>query len=155
MKNKIKFIQMAFIASGFALSVGGCSSGQKSGQDIMASGPTITNVEAKPSTVELNRNLMPDRAPEILADVKDFKSTIQDVKLKFTHVPIQVPMQNIGGTTWRGVLTSKQLQSLAIAGKTAKYDASVVARNEQGQMAVSEKPVTISVKAPDLARNVG
>lgn len=146
---------MAFIATGFALTAGGCSTGQKSGQDIAASGPTVLNAEAKPSTVELNRDLVPNRTPEVLADVKDFKSKIRDVKLKFTHVPLQVSMENIGGTTWRGVLSTKQLQTLAVAGKSTKYDATVVARNEQGQVGMSENPVTITVKAPDMSRNTG
>ena len=61
-------------------------------------------------------------------------------------------MKNIGGTTWRGTLSSKELQRLAVSGATINYDANVVAKDEKGKTAVSSKPLTVAIKAPDLSR---
>jgi len=149
-------MQLVLIAVGAIFVASGCSSmpGQtESGKELAAQGPTILNVRAEPSsTIELNRSLKPLQSAEILADVKDFRSKVQNVQLKFLHVPIQVPMENIGGTTWRAQLTPEQLRMLAVSGKTIKYDANIVATNEQGQAASSSSPITIGVKAPELAQ---
>jgi hypothetical protein len=158
MKTKSLPIQsLLFIAGSLSLAAG-CSTFKSSetaeaGKELAAIGPTVLNARSEPSTVELNRSLQPIKTPEILADVKDFRSKVTDVKLKFVHVPITVAMENIGGTTWRAELTPQQLQMLAVSGKTISYDANIVARNERGQTAVSTTPVTVAVKAPDLAQN--
>jgi hypothetical protein len=155
MKNKSYIIPIVLIATGALLVANGCSSmpgHSESGKEISANGPTILNAHAEPSTVELNRNLQPMQAPEIIADVKDFNSKISNVQLKFTHVPIQVPMENVGGTTWRAQISPQQLKTLAVSGKTISYDANVVARNEQGQTSTSSSPITLSIKAPDMTR---
>src|SRR4051812_22527482 len=133
MNTKSNKIQMMMFSIGliFVAVASSCSSmpGQsESGREIASTGPTIMNAHAEPSTVELNRNLKPTRTPEILADVKDFRSKVTDVKLKFMHVPIQIPMKNIGGTTWRAELSPRQLQMLAVSGKTIKYDATIIAK---------------------------
>ena len=135
-----------------------CSSmpGQsESSQNLSANGPTILNARTQPGTIELNTALQPNQPAEILADVKDFNSTITDVKLRFVHVPLELPMKNIGGTTWRAQLSPKQLQLLAVSGKTMKYDANIIAKNEAGQTAVSGEPVTVAVKTPEVAKNYG
>ena len=131
----------------------GCASlsGQpESGKDIASMGPTIMNARTTPSTIQLNKNLLPTEKPTVIADVKDFNHRVTDVRVKFIHVPVEVPMENLGGTTWRAVLTPEQLQLLAVTGKTVKYEANVVANNDKGQTAISQTPITISIKAPDL-----
>lgn len=131
----------------------GCSTltGKESGKQIAATGPTVINVRAEPSTIEMNHNLQPLTSAEILADVKDFHSKVSSVTLRFTDVPLQVAMENIGGTTWRANLTKSQLQMLAVSGKTITYDANVVAKNASGQSAISRAPVTVAIKTPEIA----
>jgi hypothetical protein len=133
----------------------GCATfrGEKTtqGKDIAASGPTVLNAHAMPGTIELNRNLQPMRAAEVLADVKDFQSTVVDVKMRFQHVPLEIPMKNIGGTTWRAELTPRQLQMLAVSGQTMKYDVDIIAKNQEGTVGVSKSPVTLEIKSPDMA----
>ena len=136
----------------------GCSSlggNQTSSKELSANGPTILNARTEPSTVELNPNLQPKEAPQVLADVKDFNSNVNNVKLRFVHVPLEIPMHNIGGTTWEGRITQKQLSMLAVAGKTMNYEANIIAKNEAGQTAVTESPITVSVKAPDVTPSFG
>ncbi len=145
------------ISVGSLVTLNGCSSmpgTTESSKEISATGPTILNARIDPTTVELNRNLQPVRTPEIIADVKDFRSKITNVTLKFKHVPMQIPMENVGGTTWRAVLTPEQLQTLAVSGKTITYDASIIARNQDGQVVEGSDPVNIAIKAPDLSQNV-
>ena len=147
---------MAILTLGICLAVEGCSSlphQNHSGHPIAASGPAILSARAEPSTIELNRNLQPIKPPEILAEVKDFKGKVTDVKLRFINIPIQVPMENIGGTTWRAELTPQQLQMLAVSGKTMSYDANVVAKNDQGQTGMTQSPVTVAIKSPDLSQS--
>ncbi len=108
------------------------------------------NARTTPTTIQLNQNLVAVEKPAITADVKDFNHKISDVKLKFVHVPVEVPMENMGGTTWRATLSTEQLQLLAVTGKTVRYEANVVASNDKGQTAISQTPVTISIKAPEL-----
>ncbi len=154
MKTKPQMIQRVFFSIATILIASNCSSlsGQtESGKEIASTGPTILNAHSDPSTVELNRDLQPKKTPEILADVKDFRSKVTDVQLKFTHIPLQVRMENIGGTTWRAELTPQQLQMLAVSGKTIKYDASIVAKNARGQVSESPSTVTVAIKAPDLS----
>jgi len=151
------FILVALISMGSLLALNGCSSmpgATESSKEISATGPTILNVRLEPSTVELNRNLQAIKQPEVMADVKDFRSKVTHVTLKFRHVPMEVAMQNIGGTTWRAILTPEQLQTLAVSGKTINYDATISARNQEGQVVESSSPITIAIKAPDISQNV-
>lgn len=129
--------------------------GSSEGKEVAAAGPTVMNVRTEPSTVELNRDLQPLQPAEVLADVKDFRSNITEVKLQFTHVPLEIPMENIGGTTWRTQLTPRQLQMLAVSGRTIKYEATIMAKNAEGQVASSKTPVEVSIKSPDLAQTTG
>jgi len=125
-----------------------------SGREIAAKGPTVLNERVVPKTVELNRKLQPAQAPEIVADVKDFDSRVTNVRLRFLHVPLEVPMTNISSTTWRATLSSKDLQKLAVAGETMTYEAEIVARDEKGQVATS-KPLTVAIKSPDVVTSTG
>jgi hypothetical protein len=129
--------------------------GQESSEQLSASGPSILNARAQPSTIELSTKLQPHEPAEVLADVKDFNSNITDVRLRFLHVPLEIPMKNIGGTTWRAILTQKQLQLLAVAGKTMNYEANVIAKNEAGQTSATHSPVNIAVKTPDVVQSYG
>jgi hypothetical protein len=139
------------------LALGACSTlrGEKTGQDLASSGPTVLNPRANPSVIELNSNFQPKQPAEVLADVKDFTSPITDVKLRFNHAPLEVPMEHVQGSTWRAMLSPEQVKTLAVGGQTTRYDANVIARNQDGQTASSKNPVEIVVKAPDLAQNTG
>jgi len=145
------------IAICIVLLAAGCTSGPlstgKTDKDIAVVGPTIMDARSSPSTIELNRNYALKSA-EVLAEVKDFKSEVKDVRLNFTHVPLQIKMIHIRGTTWRADL-GPYLKQLAVGGKTMKYDAEIVAENKAGQVSTSTQPVTINIKSPDLSRNVG
>lgn len=151
------------IVIGIALSVitfaAGCSTiggkQESSGQEISASGPTIMNARSNPETFELNNRLQPMQTAEVYADVKDFTSQIRNVRLRFLHVPIEVPMQRVAGTTWRAELTPQQLKALAVSGQTMNYEANVIATNEKGQTAVAKEPLKVAVKAPDVTQLVG
>ncbi len=153
MKTKSKTHFFAVISLALLANLTGCASlsGQpESGKDIASTGPTIMNARTTPATIQLNQNLLPTEKPAITADVKDFNHKIADVKLKFIHVPVEVPMENLGGTTWRATLSTEQLQLLAVTGRTVRYEANVVASNDKGQTAISQTPITISIKAPEL-----
>ena len=129
------------------------SGSTESGKEIVAAGPTIMNERIVPKTVELNRKFQPDQPVEVLADIKDFRSGITQVKLKFLHVPLEIPMEKIGGTTWRARFTTKQLQELAVSGQTIRYEANIVAMNEKGQTTMSSSPITVAIKTPDVAKS--
>jgi hypothetical protein len=150
------FIALTLVVS--AIAVNGCSSlglNKESGKDISRNGPTVLNARTEPGTIQMNQALQPTSSAEILADVKDFDSKVNDVKLEFVSVPIQVAMQNIGGTTWRAELTAQQLQMLAVSGKTISYDANIVAKDVDGRSGVTSSPVSLAIKAPDLGDNSG
>jgi len=136
-----------------------CSSGFLSkgdkAENISQTGPTVSFARFDPSTVEMNGALQALKPAEILADVKDFNSKVTDVKAQFTNVPIEIAMQNIGGTTWRGELTTEQLQMLAVSGKTIKYDANIIAKDDHGVSVQTQKSFEVAIKAPDLARASG
>ena len=75
--------------------------------------------------------------------------------LRFTHVPIEVPMTNVGATTWRATLSARELQLLAVAGRTMTYDANIVAKDEAGQTRCQQEPVQVAIKAPDQVNSGG
>jgi len=155
MKTKSQILKMVLFSAGTALIASSCSSmsSSESGDKITATGPTIMNARTTPTTVELNRDLQPLQKAEVMADVKDFNSKVTDVRLKFKNIPIQIPMQHIQGTTWRAQITQRQLQMLAVSGKTIKYDASIIARDERGMTGESASNISVAIKAPDLSRN--
>ena len=126
-----------------------------SANDLAANGPTIVGARTNPGTFELNRNLQPAGPTEILAEVKDFTSSISEVRVRFVNVPMEVPMTHIGGSTWRAELTPAQLKMLAVGGQTMEYQVNVIAKNADGQTAVSHEPLQVSVKSPDLAQPTG
>jgi hypothetical protein len=130
------------------LAASGCSTG-KSGQEIAATGPTIVDYKATPGTVELKGNLQPTAPAEIFADVKDFHANVTDVKVRFVHVPLEIPMKRLAGSTWHAVLTPDQLRKLAVTGQTMKYDANIIAMNDNGETSTSRSPLQIAIKTPE------
>ena len=133
----------------------GCAHGGLTGDELTTIGPNIMNVRTSPSTIDLDKNMEVAKPAQIFAEVKDFKSNVNEVKLRFIHVPLELNMEHVGGTTWRAELSPDQLKTLAVSGQTMRYDANIVARNTEGQTAVSKEPVQISVKAPDVSKNQG
>jgi hypothetical protein len=137
----------------FLLAMGACSSlgSKNTGQELSSTGPNVVDVRSTPSTIELNNNWQPNQPPQILAEVKDFNSKIKEVRLRFVRAPLEIPMEFVGGTTWRASLTPQQIKTLAIGGQTTTYEVNVIARNQDGQVAVSKKPLEVAIKGPDLA----
>lgn len=135
--------------------INACSTGQgggvggKQAKEISATGPTVLNVHSTPSTIELNKNLEPNAPAEVFADVKDFTSKITDVKLRFTHIPLEIPMEHVAGTTWKVQLSNDQLKKLAVAGQTITYDFEVIAANENGEISSNREPVQVAIKTPE------
>ena len=156
-QNRFNKIIVPLVASFIVIAAAGCSTfggGSKSSQDISASGPTILNARTSPGTFDLNGQFQSAQSAAVLADVKDFTGKINSVTLRFVHAPLEIPMEQISDTTWRAVLNPQQLRLLAVSGQTIKYDANIVARDENGQVAVNEKPLVIAVKAPDVSKDV-
>lgn len=134
--------------------VSGCSTlgGSKSASNLSVNGPSIVAASATPPTIDLNTNLQADQAAQIFADVKDFTAPVKTVKARFIHIPIELNMDQLAGTTWAAQLTPEQLKELAVAGQTMKYAANIVATDANGNVAISPQPVNILVKAPDASR---
>jgi hypothetical protein len=139
------------MALGLAVIAGplGCSSMKgKSSEEMAANGPTIVDAKTDPGTFELTRNLKPKTATDIYANVKDFNSNVQTVKLRFTYVPLELNMKPMAGSIWHASLSPKELKRLAVMGQTIRYQADVIATSKDGKVTVSKSPVEIAVKAP-------
>lgn len=150
-----KKFNLSYVTFGLMLSIAsGCATmrGESSGKDLSQanSGPTVVYAKTEPGTIELNRNFQPARPAEVVADIKDFTGKITDVKLQFANIPLEIPMENIGGSTWRAQFTPRQLEMLAVSGRTTRYEANVIARNNEGKTTMSKNPVEVAVKAPEL-----
>lgn len=124
-------------------------------RDLNNNGPTVIDTAPEPVVISLNSALQPSQPAIISADVKDFKSTITDVRLKFRDIPLELPMSYYGGTTWRAELTPPQLQMLAVSGKTMQYQADIIARDANGSEQSSRRGVTLAVKAPEIGPRAG
>ena len=138
--------------------VTGCSSASKNlngATEISADHPSVLNARAEPQVVTLNRDLQPNQQAEVLADVKFFQGQISGVTLKFRDIPLEIPLENIGGTTWRAEFSPRELQSLAVSGKTVQYKADVIAKDDQGETAKSPDAIIVVIQAPDLGHGVG
>jgi hypothetical protein len=146
------FVSLSASLSACSMFGGGTKS---SGEQLSQSGPNVVDVRSDPSTIVLNNNWQPNQPPTITAEIKDFTSNVRDVKLRFVSVPLEIPMQNISGTTWTATLTQEQIRTLAVGGQTTTYEVNVIARNEDGQIAVSKKPFEVAIKGPDLSKNTG
>lgn len=151
---------LKFCAAAFVLILAGACASKPpvytTGTDkISSEGPTVVYVRSEPEIVQLNRDLQPMETAQVIADVKDFKSVITSVTLTFENTPIVIPMENIAGTTWRAEITPSQLEMLSVAGKTARYNAIVTAKNANGKTATSPSPVTVAIQTPELGRRTG
>jgi hypothetical protein len=148
------------VVTGFTLFTG-CSSASKNHEspgkaiELSSEGPTVLNARSEPQVITLNRDLQPNRPGEVIADVKDLKSPVTDVKVQFKDLPLEVPMERVGGSTWRAELTPQQIQMLAVSGKTVKYKATVIAKDDQGVTAQSHETIEVAVQAPDLGSGIG
>jgi hypothetical protein len=158
MNSQLKSSTQRFVSITFAiaaLSIAGCSSSEKATDpatpEFADKGPTVLNVVTQPGVVELDQNFQPAQRTMITADIKDFNHEVTDVRLRFREIPLELPMIKVGGTTWRAELSANQLQQLAISGKTVRYTADVMAWNDQGDSNQSERPISVSVKGPDIA----
>lgn len=150
----IAFLALAACSSG-PLSSGPLGSGT-SGKEVSSNGPTVLNVNVNPgNTIELNERLQPTTRAEVVAEVKDFGSNVQDVKLRFKNAPMEIPMDHISGTTWRAPLTQDTLQKLAVNGKTMNYEANIIAQDAKGMTASSPDSIRISVKTPEVGKTTG
>jgi hypothetical protein len=127
----------------------GCSSAEKEIQPEFTAGqPTIINAYATPSTVVLNRDLHPSQPAKVVAEVKDFGAMVTDVRLRFRDVPLEIPLDHVIGSTWQAELTPRQLQALSVRGKTARYEADVIAHDDKGEEARSEGTVALLIRTP-------
>lgn len=155
-------IKKIFVGTAFSsfcvgiLVLSGCSStpfsSSKNAQNISATGPTILDAKTNPGTVELNADLKAPQNPQIFADVKDFNSPVKEVRARFIHVPIELSMNQLAGTTWEASLTPDQVKQLAVAGQTMHYQANIVATDADGRVAVTQSPIDIAIKSPDASQ---
>jgi hypothetical protein len=159
-RNSTRNIKRSLVtASAFtllAVSWGGCA--HNKGVDIQreaAKGPVIINPRSEPGTVELNRFLQPKQPQQFFAEIQDFAAPVTDAKLQLNGTSIEVPMEKIGGTTWRGELSSDQLKRLAISGQKMEYQARMIARDQNGTLASSPEMINIKVAAPKFEPDAG
>jgi len=138
---------------GLALLTTACSSGPAPLKQSEPGSPIILTTRAEPGTIELNRDLQPIRAPRIQVDIEDLHSKVTEVTLEFENVPLTVPMTHVSGSTWEVQLDDHALEMMAVSGQTTQYGAQITAINADGKRALSEKPVQIAVKAPQLAKS--
>jgi hypothetical protein len=136
----------------FTLVLMSCSSGPAPVKQSDPESPIILTVRTDPGTIELNRDLQPLRVPKIQADIEDLHSSVTEVTLEFSNVPLTLPMTHVGGGVWEAQLDSRALEMMAVSGQTAKYGAQIVAKNADGKEALGERPVEVAVKAPQLAK---
>ena len=142
------------LALAMSVSFTGCSSHSQTlrgDQELAVRGPKVIDAKTSPGVFELDSALNPKEPPQVLANVKDMSAKVSNVKLRLNSVALELPMENVEGTTWRATLTPEQLKRLAVNGKTLQYDASVIATNEWGDTAISAQPIQISVKAPEAS----
>ncbi len=117
-------------------------------------GPEVLSAHSEPGTVELNRDLVPTHRAAILAEIRDTQSRVTSVVLKIYGSPIEIPMRNTHGTTWRAELSSRRLEQMAVVGKTTRYQVDIIARDQDGGEGRADKIVEIAVKTPGISRAV-
>jgi hypothetical protein len=122
--------------------------------------PVVVNPRAEPKMVNLSEGLSTPKPVEVFADVKTFDAGLDKVSLrltfspeteqrmKFFKKPIEMRMENVGGTTWRARLTNRELEMLAINGESITYQGQILAQNDRGQITMSGEPIEITIHAP-------
>lgn len=153
-------IRARLLIGGALLTLAACSSGPfssgKNAQEIASTGPTVLRVDVNPhGTIELNQALQPTTRAEVIAEVKDFQSTVTDVRLRFSNVPLEIPLQHVSGSTWRATLTPGVLKKLAVNGQTERYSAKIIAKNSAGMSSAAPDAIQIAVKTPDIGKTTG
>jgi hypothetical protein len=158
MKKLIHVVGTALpLAMCFVFIGSGCSTikGGKSSEELAQTGPTVVQVKTEPSTIKLDTSLNPVQAASVYADVKDFSAPVEDVRLRFIHVPLELKMHQLSGSTWEANLPADALKKLAVSGQTMRYQADIIARDSQGHVATTKNPVDIAVKAPEASELKG
>ena len=150
--NRKTWLPIALLACGLA---SGCASSGKDLTKNAQSGPVVINPRSEPSKIELTRFLQAKEPHQFLAEIQDFSAPVTEAKVTIEGTPLEVPLQKIGGTTWRGELNSEQLKRLAISGKTIEYKARIVARDQKGVTGASEGTIEVKVAAPTLDADAG
>jgi hypothetical protein len=154
MKNPITLSGLAALALLGATCMGGCAT-HKSLVEEASRGPVIINPHSAPDKIELNRFLQARQPQQFLADIKDFSAPVTEARLQLANTGIVVPLERVGGTTWRGELSSQQIKQLAISGKTIQYEGRVIARDQNGVVGTSKDPVQIAIAAPAFVPDSG
>jgi hypothetical protein len=143
----------SFLILVFLLATQGCSSPAPKpelGKDLAAIGPSILHIQLVPQVITLDSQLNATPLPQVTADVKDFRSKVTQVILRFKHIPLEMPLEPIGGTTWRAIFSTDQLQNLAVTGGSVRYEATLVAKNQLGETTESNPPFVITIRAPSI-----
>jgi hypothetical protein len=155
-RSKLTTLGAFLFAVGLS-SMAACSSmsGNKAATEIADTGPSVINARVNPGTVELTRYMNPKQNVEILAEVKDFQANVSDVRVRFKEAPVELKMKNVGGSTWRAELPANQIKRLAVGNQTTVYQAEVIARDSNGKVGMSQEPLKVSIKAPDLGVQAG
>ncbi len=151
MKKLIHVVGTALpLALCVVLTSSGCSTvkGGKSAEELSRTGPTIVQTKTEPSTIQLSTTLTPNQPANVYADVKDFTSPVQDVRLRFVHVPLELKMHPLSGSTWQATIPNDALKKLAVSGQTMRYQADVIPRDADRHVDTTQKPIDIAVKAP-------
>jgi hypothetical protein len=145
------FTRLVCLAA-LAGNLSGCATTQT--RDAPDTGPTIISLKAEPALVQVTRNLDAPLTPVVTADVRDGGREVREVKLRFLHLPLEVPLENVGGSIWRAKLSREQIAMLAVGGHTITYQAHVVARDDLGLIAISRHFIDVAVRTPDLSTRV-
>ncbi len=156
MKKLIPVVGTAVpLAALVMIAASGCSTlkggNTKSGEEIAMTGPTIVQAKAEPKVFQLDQSLAPIQQASVFADIKDFSANLEDVRLRFIHVPLELKMHRLAGSTWQASIPADALKKLAVSGQTMKYQIDVVARDANGHVATTKTPLEIAVKAPEAA----
>lgn len=157
MKKGMAFFSYSAVALALA-SASACSTlkGEKEGGDVASTtGPVVVDSKIQPSTIELDRKLQPMQRAQVTAEVKDFQSEVTDVKLRFSRIPMEVPLKHLGGSTWEGEISPAMLKKLAVGNQKTAYEANIIAKNAKGEVAVGQHPIEVVVRAPELTTASG
>ncbi len=158
LNSPLKIALMLASVSAASLLAGGCTSSAKTQKEELqaaVNAPLILNPRSSPEEIELNRFLQPKEPQYFLADVQDLASPVKEVRLRLGGTLIDIPMQRVGGTTWRAELSSDQIKRLAMSGRTIEYKARVIARDERGAVSTSKDVALIRVTAPKFDDDMG
>lgn len=86
---------------------------------------------------------------EIEAEIVGYGPHVEDVRIDFYNLPIEVEMRQLGiSNKWRGALTANQLEILSQAGKTTTYrGALVIEPGDKGPNFQIQKNLDITIQS--------